>query len=115
MSTRVSIKRCPAISKAAVAETYSMTRRIPAGTVNIGNYARITPMNDVVPSIQELLELPIRTGAGPTVFLRDIGSIADSSDILAGYALANGKRAARSIHGHIMEGGAFIVTARVRE
>jgi multidrug efflux pump subunit AcrB len=66
---------------------------VPAGTVNIGEYSRITPANAVVPNIQDLLDLPIRTGAGPTVFLHDLGSIADSTDLLAGYALVNGKRA----------------------
>jgi multidrug efflux pump subunit AcrB len=42
--------------------------------------------------VQELLEIPVRIGAGPSVFLRDIGYVEDSSDILTSYALINGKR-----------------------
>jgi multidrug efflux pump subunit AcrB len=42
--------------------------------------------------VQELLEIPVRVGAGPSVFLRDIGYVEDSSDILTSYALINGKR-----------------------
>ena len=49
-------------------------------------------MNAVVSNIDDLLDLPIRTGAGPTVFLRDIGSVSDSTDIPTAYALVNGRR-----------------------
>src|SRR5256886_6837997 len=54
---------------------------LPAGNVRTGDLNRITPTNSVVPSIQQLQELPIRTGAGPTVFLRDVGRVEDGSDI----------------------------------
>src|SRR5439155_7909730 len=46
-----------------------------------------------VTNIQELGNIPIRTGAGPAVYLRDIGVIENTSDILSGYALVNSKRA----------------------
>ena len=46
-----------------------------------------------VADINDLLELPIRTGAGPTVFVRDVGSVSDSTDIPTAYALVNGRRA----------------------
>lgn len=65
----------------------------PAGTVNAGEFTRIAPSNSTVANIQDLLDLPIRVGAGPTVALRDIGSVSDSTDLLAGYALMNSKRA----------------------
>jgi multidrug efflux pump subunit AcrB len=66
---------------------------MPAGTVNTGDLQRIVPINSVAPNIKDLLDLPVRTGAGPSVFVRDIGTVEDSSDILAGYALVNGRRA----------------------
>jgi len=66
---------------------------MPAGSVNVGNLTRISPVNSVVSNINDLLELPIRTGAGPTVFMRDVGSVSDSTDIPTAYALVNGKRA----------------------
>jgi multidrug efflux pump subunit AcrB len=65
----------------------------PAGTVNTGDLTRMAPVNSTVANIQDLLDVPIRTGAGPAVSIRDIGTVADSTDLLAGYALVNGKRA----------------------
>jgi multidrug efflux pump subunit AcrB len=66
---------------------------MPSGSVNIGDETRISPMNSVVGPINDLLELPIRSGAGTPVFIRDIGSVSDSTDIPTAYALVNGRRA----------------------
>src|SRR3954466_9693782 len=66
---------------------------MPSGSINIGDQTRITPINSVVPRIADLLELPIRTGTGPTVFIRDVASVSDSTDIPSAYALVNGRRA----------------------
>lgn len=64
----------------------------PAGNANIGNYQTLVTTNSTVEQVTDLLDIPLRTGSGPAVYLRDIGSVSDSSDILAGYALINGKR-----------------------
>jgi multidrug efflux pump subunit AcrB len=66
---------------------------MPSGSVNIGDETRISPINSVVGTINDLLELPIRTGAGPPVSIRDVGSVADSTDTPTAYALVNGRRA----------------------
>src|SRR5512132_956325 len=66
---------------------------MPSGSVNIGEETRLSPMNSVVANINDLLELPIRTGAGPPVSLRDVGSVSDATDIPTAYALVNGRRA----------------------
>ena len=66
---------------------------MPSGSVNIGDETRISPMNSVVGPINDLLELPIRTGAGTPVSIRDVGSVSDSTDIPTAYALVNGRRA----------------------
>ncbi|MDC8449542.1 MAG: efflux RND transporter permease subunit [Nitrospira sp.] len=65
----------------------------PAGNVRIHNLMTITALNAVVSDIQQFRDLPIRTGAGPTVYLRDVGWVENGSDILTGYALFNGRRA----------------------
>jgi len=65
---------------------------VPAGNVRTGDLLRLAPINSVVSNIKDLQNLPIRTGAGPTVFLRDVGTIEDSSDIVTGYAEVNGRR-----------------------
>ncbi len=64
----------------------------PAGTANIGDYATLVTTNSTVQQISDILDVPLRTGSGPAVYVRDVGTVADSSDILAGYALVNGKR-----------------------
>jgi len=65
---------------------------VPSGNVRTDGLLRITPINSVVTNPQELRNLPIRTGAGPTVFLRDLGNVEDSTDIVTGYAHFNGRR-----------------------
>jgi multidrug efflux pump subunit AcrB len=66
---------------------------MPSGSVNIGDETRISPMNSVVGPINDLLELPIRSGAGTPVSIRDVASVSDSTDIPTAYALVNGRRA----------------------
>src|SRR5260370_34808985 len=66
---------------------------IPDGKVQEGTFQPIVPSNSVVRNIQELADLPLRIGAGPTVFLHDIAKVEDSTDVLAGYAEIDGKRA----------------------
>jgi multidrug efflux pump subunit AcrB len=66
---------------------------MPAGSMQSETLQRIVPTNAIVSNIRELADLPVRSGAGPTVFVRDIGTVEDGADILAGYALVNGRRA----------------------
>ncbi|HJU03861.1 MAG TPA: efflux RND transporter permease subunit, partial [Nitrospiraceae bacterium] len=65
----------------------------PAGNVRIGDFTRISSVNSVIPAIRDFGDLPIRTGAGPSVYLRDIGIVENSTDIVTSYALVNGRRA----------------------
>ena len=64
----------------------------PSGNVPIGDKYPITPVNSVVKDVSQMLSIPVRMGPSP-VYLRDIGTVADSADAPAGYALANGRRA----------------------
>src|SRR3990170_2874169 len=43
----------------------------PSGNVRIGDFTEMVPANTVVRNVQELLGIPVRVGAGATVFLRD--------------------------------------------
>lgn len=65
---------------------------MPAGNVRIGDLAYLTPVNSVVGNIEELERLPIRLGSGPTVSLRDVGTVEDGEDIVTSYAMVNGRR-----------------------
>jgi multidrug efflux pump subunit AcrB len=64
----------------------------PAGNLRTGDLNRLTPINSVVQNIQELNDVPIRTGAGANVYVRDIGTVENGSDTLTDYALVNGRR-----------------------
>ena len=64
----------------------------PAGNADIGTTNSLVTTDSTVVPINELLNIPIKLGSGPSVYIRDVGSVSDSSDVLAGYALLNGKR-----------------------
>jgi multidrug efflux pump subunit AcrB len=64
----------------------------PAGNVRTGDLSRLAPLNSVVTDFQELASLPIRTGSGPTVYLRDVGAVMNGGDILTSYALVDNRR-----------------------
>src|SRR6266704_1578906 len=73
---------------AAVATTNTIS---PSGNVRIGDMIPMVPLNSVVKKVGELERVPIRAGY-PTVFLHDVATVEDASDIATGYALVNGKR-----------------------
>lgn len=64
----------------------------PAGNADIGTTNTLVTTDSTVVDYQSLLDIPLKLGAGKTVYMRDVATISDSSDILAGYALRNGKR-----------------------
>ncbi|GAC1472419.1 MAG: efflux RND transporter permease subunit [Isosphaeraceae bacterium] len=65
----------------------------PSGNIRIGDEMPIVPVNSLVKQVDDLKTIPIRPGASPTVYLRDVATVQDSSDITTGYALVNGRRA----------------------
>lgn len=73
----------------ALAKSNSIT---PAGNVRVGDETLITSQNAVVENIKELENVPLKLGAGPSVYIKDIASVELGSDITTAYALVNGKR-----------------------
>ena len=65
----------------------------PSGNIHIGDKYPIVPLNSLVGRVDELGNIPMKAARGPTVYLRDLATIQDSSDIPTGYALVNGRRA----------------------
>jgi multidrug efflux pump subunit AcrB len=65
----------------------------PSGTVRIGKMMPIVPINALARQIKELETIPIRPGQNPTVYIRDVATVKDATDIPTGYALVNGRRA----------------------
>ncbi|HJY33961.1 MAG TPA: efflux RND transporter permease subunit, partial [Vicinamibacterales bacterium] len=69
------------------------TTVLPSGNVRTGDLIRIASTNATLGgNIQELLDAPLRVGTGPTVYLRDVGTISDSADIVVGFAHVDDKR-----------------------
>jgi len=64
----------------------------PAGAVSMGDYTVLTPSNATIGRVPEFLDIPLRQGVGPTVFIRDVARVEDATDTPVGYALINGKR-----------------------
>jgi multidrug efflux pump subunit AcrB len=64
----------------------------PSGNMPINGKYPMVPLNSVVKNIKDLESVPIRTGAYPAIFLRDVGEVLDGSDIITSYALVNGRR-----------------------
>jgi multidrug efflux pump subunit AcrB len=73
---------------AAVAATNTIS---PSGNVRVGDLIPMVPLNSVVNRVSELGQVPLRGGSS-AVFLRDVASVEDASDIATGYALVSGKR-----------------------
>jgi multidrug efflux pump subunit AcrB len=65
----------------------------PSGTVRIGDEMPFVPINSLVKQVKELENIPIRPGQDPSVYIRDVGTVHDATDVPTGYALANGRRA----------------------
>jgi multidrug efflux pump subunit AcrB len=69
------------------------TTVLPSGNVRTGDLVRIASTNATLGgNIQELLDAPLRVGSGPTVYLRDVGTITDTADIVVGFAHVDDKR-----------------------
>ena len=64
----------------------------PAGNADIGTTHTLISTDSTVVRYEDLLNIPLTVGSGAAVYLRDVATVADSSDILSGYALLNGKR-----------------------
>jgi multidrug efflux pump subunit AcrB len=64
----------------------------PAGNADIGTTHTLVTTDATVTQIDDLLSIPLQLGRGASIYIRDVGSVSDASDLLAGYALLNGKR-----------------------
>ncbi len=64
----------------------------PAGNADIGTTNALVTTDSTVTQINDLLGIPLHSGSGASVYLGDVGKVRDASDVLAGYALLNGKR-----------------------
>jgi multidrug efflux pump subunit AcrB len=77
----------------AISAVSNSTLVMPSGNMWTDETNRIARTNATLGgNIQELLSTPIRPVSGTTVYLRDIGTIENGTDITTAYAHVNGKR-----------------------
>ncbi len=77
----------------AIAAVSNSTLVMPSGNLYTGRLNRIARTNATLGGdLGVLLNTPIRPGAGTTVYLRDIGTIENGTDIVTAYAHVNGRR-----------------------
>lgn len=62
----------------------------PSGNVAIKDQLTVVPTNAMVVDPQELRNVPLKLGEN--VYIRDVGTVADATDIPVGYALVNGRK-----------------------
>ena len=66
---------------------------MPSGNIATGTLNRIARTNAALGgNLPELLSTPVRPGAGTTVYLRDIATIENGTDLITAYAHVNGRR-----------------------
>jgi multidrug efflux pump subunit AcrB len=81
------------ISPDEIAQTLARANlTLPAGNVRVGGTTTIAATNAMVKRPADLADVPLRTGAGPTVFVRDIGRVEDGADVVYNVALVDGRR-----------------------
>ena len=77
----------------AIAAVNKATLVMPSGNMWTGKIERIARTNAALGgNLSELLSAPIRPVSGTTVYLRDIGTIENGTDLISAYAHVNGKR-----------------------
>ncbi len=77
----------------AISAVNQATLVMPSGNVFTGKLNRIARTNATLGGdLTELLGTPIRPVSGTTVFLRDIGTIENGTDLVTAYAHVNGRR-----------------------
>ena len=64
---------------------------LPSGNVPVGDLSAIVHTNAMAQAVSDLGSIPLKLGAGPTVFIRDVGRVYDGTDLETQIALVNGR------------------------
>lgn len=89
---------------------------IPSGIVRTGDLARFATSNGVIGgNLAELADAPVRVGNGPTVYLRDIATVENGTDVVTAFAHVNGKRTVYIPVTKRSDASTLAVVSRVRD
>ncbi len=64
----------------------------PSGNISAGNTTYMATTNALESTVEAFGDIPVRSDNTNTIFLHDLATIEDASDVTTGYALVNGKR-----------------------
>jgi multidrug efflux pump subunit AcrB len=73
----------------AIARNNAMT---PSGNLRIDSTMFVTTVNSLEEKVEDFGEIPIVSDGANTVFIHDVATVADASDVTVDYALVNNKR-----------------------
>jgi len=74
----------------------SQNQIVPAGNVKIGSYQYVVKLNNAADTIAAMNDLPVKTVAGGTVFLKDVGHVRDGNTVQQNIVHVDGARAVLS-------------------
>lgn len=81
------------ISPDQVVEAITKNNTItPSGNLRMDSLMYVTTLNSLEEKVQHFEDIPITTNGSASVFIHDVATVADASDITVDYALINGKR-----------------------
>ncbi|WP_337040678.1 efflux RND transporter permease subunit [Emticicia sp. 17c] len=73
----------------AISKNNSMT---PSGNLRVNDLMYVTSVNSLEEKVQHFEDIPLITNGSATIFIHDIATVSDASDVTVDYALVNGKR-----------------------
>lgn len=81
------------ISPDQVVESITKNNAItPSGNLRVDSLMYVTTVNSLEEKVQQFEDIPITTNGSTSVFIHDIATVADASDVTVDYALIDGKR-----------------------
>lgn len=81
------------ISPDQVVESITKNNAItPSGNLRVDSLMYVTTLNSLEEKVQNFEDIPIATSGATSVFIHDVATVSDASDITVDYALINGKR-----------------------
>ncbi|MES2373873.1 MAG: efflux RND transporter permease subunit [Bacteroidota bacterium] len=81
------------ISPDQVVESITRNNTItPSGNIRIDSLMYVTTLNSLEEKVQHFEDIPVTTNGSASVFIHDVATVSDASDITVDYALINGKR-----------------------
>ncbi|MEP6747026.1 MAG: efflux RND transporter permease subunit [Bacteroidota bacterium] len=81
------------ISPDQVVEALARNNTItPSGNLRVDSMMYVTTLNSLEETVKQFEDVPVTTSGNSAVFVRDLGTVSDASDVTVDYALVNGKR-----------------------